>query len=117
MAIVHFLLFVMACRATDLYNREKKRRNKAGKHMELPAYPFNESQEPIVGISSPHELDTRKSQSSKGGCAWVSEVGSGQDHDCVAELEYGRKHCLVDDCDSAQKAPSYGGSKVLGGET
>lgn len=67
---------MIACRATDLYNREKERRNKAGKQMELPAYPFIESREPIVGIRSLHELDIRKSQSSEEGCAWVSEVGS-----------------------------------------
>lgn len=96
---------MIACRTTDLYNREKKRRNKAGKQMELPAYPFKESQEPIVGISSPHELDTRKSQSFKGGCTWVSEVGSGQDHDCAAELGYGRKHSTADECDSVRKSP------------
>lgn len=95
---------MIACRATDLYNRDKKRRGKAGRQMELPAYPFNESQEPIVSISSPHELDTRISQNSKRGSAWVSEVGSGQDYDCAAEIGYG-KHGLVDDSDSARKLP------------
>lgn len=104
LAIVHFIMFALACRATDLYNREKKRRNKAGKQVELPAYPFHESQEPIVGIGSPHELDTRKSQSSKGGCAWISEVGSGHDHDCAAELDYGRNHSLADEYDSVKKS-------------
>lgn len=103
-AIIHFSLFVIACRATDLYNREKKKRNKAGKKMKLSAYPWNESQEPIVGISSPHELDTRKSQGSKGGCAWASEVSSGQDHDCAVELECGGRNSLVGDCDSARKS-------------
>ena len=95
---------MIACRATDLYNREKKRRNKAGKKMELPAYPLNESQEPIVRIGSQHELDSRQSQRSKGDCAWFSEVSSGQDHDCAAELECGRQHSLVDDCNSARKS-------------
>lgn len=95
---------MIACRATDLYNREKKRRSKAGKKMELPAYPLNESREPIIGIGLRHELDTCQSQSSKGGCAWVSEVTSGQDHDCAAELECGRQHSLVDDCSSARKS-------------
>lgn len=106
---------MIACRATDLCNREKKRRGKAGEQMGPPAYSFSESYEPIVGISSPHELDTRKSHSSlheldtrkshssKGDCTWVSEASSGQDHDCAAELGCGRKHSLADECDSVKE--------------
>ena len=96
---------MIACRATDLCNREKKSRGKAGEQMDLPAYPFNESQEPIVGISSPFELDTCKSHSSKNDCAWVSEVSSRQAHDYPAELGYGRKHSHADESDSARKLP------------
>lgn len=85
--MIHFVYFVIACRATDLRNRENRRRNKIMRQGGLEAVTINgEGEEEHINLCPTSELDSPESGKFNYDHKFAAEVSSGAVHDCVAEM-------------------------------
>ncbi len=101
------MYFVIACRTTDVMNRENRRRNKIMREGGLEAVTYNaEAEDEHVRLYPTSRLACSESQSFKYDQKFAGEVSSGAVHDSVAELRSPKCHERTAELNIARKEAS-----------